>query len=71
MKSTRTKFDPSKLTSAQKKAFEISKAQGVKPFHSLKELALDIEPEYLDGMTEFLMQVREDERKIRDKDPFK
>ena len=71
MKSAKMSFDPKKLTIAQRKAYEIAQAQGVKPIHSLKELALDIEPELLVGLTEFVLESRTAERKHQSKDPFK
>jgi hypothetical protein len=71
MKPAKMPFDPNKLTPPQRKAYEIAKAQGVKPIHSLKELALDIEAELLDGLTEFVLESRAAERKHPSKDPFK
>ena len=71
MKSAKKSFDPNKLSPAQRKAYEIAKAQGVKPIHSLKELALDIEPEMLDGLSEYILESRAAERQRRSKDPFK
>ena len=71
MKTAKTAFDPSRLTPAQRKAYEIAEAQGVRPIHSLKELALDIETELLDGLTEFVLDSRAAERRAPSKDPFK
>jgi hypothetical protein len=69
--STDLTADPNKRSPAQRKAYEIAKAQGVKPIHSLKELALDIEPEMLDGLTEFILDSRAAERHQPSKDPFR
>ncbi len=63
------RFDESKLTAPQRRAFEIAKAQGVKPIQSLEELRLNVEPELVDDLIDTFLENRKKNRRQL-KSPF-
>jgi hypothetical protein len=70
VKPSRTPFDESKLTPAQRKALEIAKVQGAKFGRKLKDLQLDVEPEAREELAQAIMDARREDGMQPHKNPF-
>ena len=70
MKPSKTPFDESKLTPAQRKALEIAKVQGAKFGRKLKDLQLDVDPESREELAQAIMDARREDGIQLHKNPF-
>ena len=68
VKATRSPFDETKLTAAQREALAIARAQGRKPVASLWELKLNIEADELEQFANTLDELRDEARTEKAKD---